>query len=132
MSAPFPLRDPWFRLAIGSLWFCGSMYVALGALACGYAVYTSFQVQSHVVSHAGPSILQSVASAAILLVGVLVGTANFVVAWGLRRHAKWAWIGALVIAAVYGPSGCLPFGAVIAYALLRAEVREAYLNQSQS
>jgi hypothetical protein len=62
----------------------------------------------------------------ITVVCVPVAGANFAAAVGLRRRKKWAWIAALVLAALYATSICLPFGAVIGYALLRGDVRRQF------
>lgn len=63
-----------------------------------------------------------------LLVGLVVAAFNFLAAWGLGRTRRWAWLLALVLGAIYLPSACLPFGAVIVAALVRDPVRKAYLG----
>ena len=49
------------------------------------------------------------------------GVVNFVAAWGLGARKMWGFIAALVLAAMYLPSGCMPFGAVLGYGLLGHE-----------
>jgi hypothetical protein len=66
-----------------------------------------------------------VAVASLALCGGLGGL-NIVAAIGLGRRAYWGWLMALVVGAIYVPSGCLPFGAVIVYALLREDARLAF------
>lgn len=62
----------------------------------------------------------------ILLVSGAFGLLNFVAAWGLGRRAKWAWIMTLILGGIYAPSGCMPFGAFLLYAMLNAEGRAQF------
>jgi uncharacterized membrane protein YedE/YeeE len=55
----------------------------------------------------------------IFLVSIVVSFLNFVVAYGLKKRRKWAWIGGLILGAIYTASICFPFGAVILFALFK-------------
>jgi uncharacterized membrane protein YdcZ (DUF606 family) len=55
----------------------------------------------------------------IFLVSIVVSFLNFVVAYGLKKRRKWAWIGGLILGVLYTPSICFPFGAVILFALFK-------------
>lgn len=60
--------------------------------------------------------------------GIGMGLANFVASWGLGQRAKWAWIAAVVLGAMYLPSGCMPFGGLVLYGLLQDDSRKAFFR----
>jgi ABC-type glycerol-3-phosphate transport system permease component len=115
--------DAWFRGAIGSLWFCGVVYLLLGLFIPSFLLTLSAE------DNFGPR----EATTLVVVFGVALACAvgNFVVAWALARRKSWAWIAAVVIGGLYAPSGCVIFGAVILYALLRGGVKDAYDAESR-
>ena len=72
------------------------------------------------------SIVGAVMAVPLLVVGIACGVGNFVIARGLSQRKKWAWIAGVVVGCIYAPSGCVPFGVVVLYALLRTGVKDAY------
>lgn len=75
---------------------------------------------------APPAAFTLALSIIMLLVCLGFGAGNFVVAWGLSRRAKWAWILALVLGGIYAPSGCLPFGVLVLYGMLNGDTRALF------
>jgi len=117
VSPPIDLdNDGWLKAAIGSLWFCGVTYVLIGLLF-------------PLIFLAGPGASEGeglIMFACLLPVGVACAVGNFVVARALSQRKKWGWIGGIVVGAIYAPSGCLIFGGIILYALLRPGFKDAY------
>jgi hypothetical protein len=112
------LNDGWMLGAKASLWFSGICYVLIGA---GSGVAVAFLPMEG--REAAINLLTLVFMAGF---SAVVGIANFAVAVGLSRRAKWAFVGALALAALYVTSACFPFGGVMLYALLRRDVRERF------
>lgn len=57
------------------------------------------------------------------------GVLNLVASRGLNKGRKWGWFVAMVLAAIYLGSACIPFGVVILVGLLRDDVRGIYLGK---
>lgn len=121
-----PIEDlAWIRYTRWTLWFCGAMYVAMGAFAGPLMGW--FMEQEQRDDPPLPAWFSTGMSVFLFAICAGFGAVNFLAAWGLGRGAKWAWILALLIGGIYTPSGCLPFGALILYGLLNEPVRKVYL-----
>ena len=102
---------------------CGALYFVLGAVFAAAFHAGAFDEPGQ---RPLPDPFRTVFTAASLALCGGFGGLNIVAAIGLGRRAYWGWLLALVVGAIYVPSGCLPFGAVIVYALLRADARLAF------
>lgn len=111
----------WVRVARYTLIGVGICYLLVGVVASA-GMFMKFQATK------APPALGLAVAAMIFVVSVAIGVANFVAASGLGSGKRWAWILTVVFGALYAPSICLPFGAVLLVAMLRAEVREAYMS----
>lgn len=115
-------QDPLLRYARWSLVFCGTMYVLLGLGFSGlFILMPLLEPQKGF-----PLLFGAVLGFFALLLCAGLGVVNFLVARDLARGRKWAWIGGLILGALYAPSICLPFGVLILYALLRESIRRAF------
>lgn len=112
------IDDGWMRASRALLWAIGTCYLLIGTATAALMLVAAPAASSDVES--------MIMVGVITVVCVPVAGANFAAAVGLRRRKKWAWIAALVLAALYATSICLPFGAVIGYALLRGDVRRQF------
>ena len=110
--------DPWIKFSVVTLWFCGAIYVLIGLVGVIFGALPALS------SARGGAAFGVLFGGMFLLVGVGCGIGNFVAAVGLARRRKWAWIVTVIIGGIYAPSGCLPFGAILLYAMLRKGVRE--------
>jgi hypothetical protein len=118
--------DPWVGYSRMTLFFVGGAYVLLGA-AMGLAFPSLLA--------ADPTVDPEVALAMGGTFGVIIfvfcaffGVLNFLAAFGLGQRAKWAWIMTLILGAIYAPSACLPFGAVLLYGMLNDRTRKAFMG----
>ncbi len=120
---------PWIRYARTTLQIVGVGYIVLG-LATAPLIYFSFMSDPDIATTlggAGPAIAISIA-AFTLLFAVGLGALNFFAASGLRYGRKWSWFATLILGLLYVPSLCLPFGAILLYAMLQERVRTLYLS----
>lgn len=117
--------DPWVGRSRLVLWFCGAMYLLLGVVLGVLFPLGSLADSS---SEAPPMVVAVVMGVLMFLVSAGWGLFNFVVAWGLGRGARWAWICGVIIGGIYAPSICLPLGAVLLYGLLNDATRKAYMG----
>jgi hypothetical protein len=117
-------NDSLFKLTIGTLWFCGVAYVLLTIVVLG-AYALPFVVGPGQVGAAEAGIMAVVGGFATGMMAA-IAAANFFAAWGLSRRKKWAWLLAVILGGLYAPSGCLPFGALILFTLLRSGVKESF------
>ncbi len=116
-------NDSYFKWAIRSIWFCGTCYLLLGLL-CPASMILLYSVAP--AGGGDEQIVNLITGIVMFPVGVACAIGNFVVASALKKRKKWAWIGGLIIGLLYAPSGCMPFGALILYGLLRNGVKQAY------
>ena len=111
------------RGAIVCLVACGLLYLVLGAAMAAV-------VQAGGLDEPGqdpmPAGVKAAFAAAALVVSGGFGALNLLAAVGLSRRAFWGWVLALIVGGIYVPTACLPFGAVIVYALLREDARLAF------
>ena len=117
--------DGWLKWAVVVLHFVGVAYVALGVCVGGILLMPMMMTCSLGASQ-DEAVVNAVMAPVMLLFSVAIGVVNFVVASALSKRKPWAWIGALILGGIYAPSICLPFGAVILYALLRPGLKQAY------
>lgn len=103
--------------------FVGVAYLGLGVvMAPLYTLILSIDGEG-----GGGSVVMGLVLGAMMLgLGVVFGALNFAAAWGLKRQAKWAWVLTVFLGVLYLPSGCLPFGAVLLYAMLSAPGRARF------
>ena len=118
-------EGPWIWVSQGVLVFTGGCYLLMGVGFGG--VYTFLPLM---VAPDDPEILVMVPFGILIgLIGVLIAGVNFAAAWGLGARKMWGYVMALIMAALYLPSGCMPFGAVLAYGLLIDEpTRKQFLK----
>lgn len=119
--------DGWLRGAIWSLRFCGAGYLLLGLAT---PLMLGFVIVAENSKGQGESVFMALGATLLFAVGAGCALMNFLVARALNRRQRWGWIGAIVAGAIYAPSGCMPFGALILYAVLRPGFRDAYLAAS--
>jgi hypothetical protein len=116
--------DPWVGYARMALWFCGVVYFLFG-LTLGPLMAMPFLMDPTLPENMGV-ILAVVFTVVTLVICGGFGLLNFVAAAGLGRGARWGWILALVVGAIYLPSACVPFGAVIMYGMLNDRTRKLF------
>lgn len=104
-----------------TLVFVGVCYMLLGVV-----MVPLFPMMAAADGNELPAGLSLIFSLFILAVAGGFGLLNFVAAWGLGRRAKWAWIMTLILGGIYAPSGCMPFGVFLLYAMLNAEGRAQF------
>lgn len=103
------------------LFFAGFAYLLM---ACGFPFYfTGYAMPPE--AGASPIIAWAVAIVCSLMFGFFA-ILNFAASSGLANGKKWAWVLSLVLGALYLPSCCFPFGALILFALLREKVRSVF------
>ncbi len=117
--------DFWLKASIWTLWFCGAVYLLLGC-CFPLALFLGPTLGNEAGGRPGETAVMMIFAVVMLAVGGGCAVGNFAVARGLARRQKWAWIGAVIAGGLYAPSGCLPFGAVLLYAMLRPGVKESY------
>ena len=117
-------EDLLFKMAVGSLWLCGVVYILLGAFI---PVLFIEDFMDDIASS------RAMVFGAIWIISFLISLAcalgNFVVAWALQKRKSWGWVAAIIVGAIYAPSTCLPFGVLILVAMLRSGVRDAYIRE---
>jgi hypothetical protein len=116
--------DPWVNRSRYTLWFCGVVYVLFG-LTLGPATATPMFLDP-TMDPTFPIVFGVVMTLFSLVLCGGFGLLNFVAAAGLARGAKWGWILALVIGAMYLPSVCVPFGAILLYGMLNDRTRKLF------
>jgi len=116
-------NDFWLKASIWTLWFCGACYLLLG---CCFPVAMFVGPLSEGGGRAGETAMVMVFAVVLFAVGGGCAVGNFAVARGLAQRKKWAWIGTVIVGGLYAPSGCLPFGALLLYAMLRPGVKETF------
>lgn len=115
---------PYLWVVYGCLIFCAFSYLALGlgmSLGGGMAWLMTDPGDPPM-----PEAIELGFSIMMLVVCAGVALLNVVAAFGLSRRAKWGWFVSLGLAALYAPSGCLPFGVAMLLVLLRTETRSAF------
>jgi len=117
--------DGWLKWAVVVLHFVGVAYVSLGVCLGGLFLMPMMMTSSFGVPQ-DEAVIHAAMAPVMLLFSAAIGVVNFVVAFALSKRKPWAWIGALILGGIYAPSICLPFGAVILYALLRPGLKQAY------
>ncbi|MEZ4236464.1 MAG: hypothetical protein R3F59_09955 [Myxococcota bacterium] len=108
------------------LWFCGVVYILIGILS-GPLMSLPLTGDPNMSASVQVAILVGF-SAVSCVAGVGMGVVNLVAAWGLGQGGKWAWFVAVGLGALYLPSGCLPFGAVMLYSLVNEKTRRLFLG----
>ncbi|MEE2828972.1 MAG: hypothetical protein VX498_07280 [Myxococcota bacterium] len=125
VEPPPPIESlKWVTWSRWSLWFCGACYLLLGPLLATFlgaivSMDPSFNEEAGLMATRAFAI-------GVGAIGVVVGALNFIVAAGLKRGRKWAWFGAIILGGTYAPSGCLPFGVLLLYAMFQKDVRRAF------
>ena len=118
-------EDLLFKMAVGSLWLCGVVYIPVGVFM------PALFLEDFVMDDIAPS--RAMVFGAIWIISFLISLAcalgNFVVAWALQKRKSWGWVAAIIVGAIYAPSTCLPFGVLILVAMLRSGVRDAYIRE---
>ncbi|MEZ4316756.1 MAG: hypothetical protein R3F61_04615 [Myxococcota bacterium] len=116
---------PWILVSQGVLVFTGGVYLLLGLFTGG--IYTLLPL---LMVNDDPGMLIMIPFGILmLLLGLVVGGANLAAAYGLGQRTMWGYVIALIMAALYLPSGCMPFGALLAYGLLFDErTRKQFLK----
>ncbi|MCK6505614.1 hypothetical protein L6R53_19815 [Myxococcota bacterium] len=104
-----------------TLVFVGACYLLLGIV-----MIPLFPMMAAADGNEVPPAVALGFSLFILVVAAGFGLLNFVAAWGLGRRAKWAWIMTIILGGIYAPSGCMPFGVLLLYAMLNAEGRAQF------
>jgi hypothetical protein len=116
-------REPWIAYVRWTLYFCGAVYLLLGCL------FGPFFGALPILDDSGdapPLALSLFLGALVMVVSFACGVFNFVAAWGLGQGKRWAWIASVIVGGIYAPSGCMPFGALILYGLLREPTRRIF------
>lgn len=115
---------PLVKLASWILAAVGLIYILLGALMA--------------VTYVGLGLAAAQGEEQVFLVVMGLGMGAFCAAFGvpmvaaavgLRRGDFWAWVIAVIVGGMFAPSICLPIGALLLYAMLVQETREAFLNR---
>jgi hypothetical protein len=121
-------RDlPWLGAARAALWVAGAGY-ALLSLGMPPLLYAAFALDPQFEGDpVAPWFGAGLGGFGLLCCGAFAA-ANFAVAAGLARGARWAWIGGLVLGGLYLPSACFPFGGALFYALLQPGARALFLE----
>ena len=118
-------RDPWVLAARYMLWLCGATYLLLGLGSLGLFVAMPLLADP---SEDFPPLVFWIPFALLSFgLTLVVALVNLAAAIGLGRGKRWAWIVTLILGATYAPSACLPFGAVLLYAMLNERTRRWYL-----
>jgi hypothetical protein len=118
--------DPWVGWSRTALWFCGVVYVLFG-LTLGPLMAAPFMLDPTMPEGLGVGLAVVMTVISLVICGGF-GLLNFVAAAGLGRGAKWGWILAVVVGAIYLPSGCFPFGGIILYGMLNDRTRKLFLE----
>ena len=121
-------KDRWFRAVGPILWVGGAAYLLFG-------LCFPFMMVAQVVERgagAEPPAPVLVMSLVFFVVGAGFAAVHFAIARGLARRKKWAWMGATIIGAIYAPSGCLPIGVLILWAMLCTGVKESYEAEARA
>ena len=120
-------EDLLFKISIGAIWFSGVMYILIG-LGVGALFMVPGVIGGELQEEFGV-LFSGIIGGVTAMVGLACAVGNFAVAYGLGRRRRWAWIGAVIIGAIYAPSGCFMIGLLILFAMLRSGVREAFLAE---
>ena len=116
-GADVDAESTWVLICQGVLAFCGLVYLLLGLVTGG--LYTIVPL---IAASEDPEMIVMVPFGIVmLLVSFLIAGANFAAAYGLGMRRMWAFVIALIMAALYLPSGCMPFGALLFYGLILHE-----------
>jgi hypothetical protein len=118
--------DPWVNYTRYALWFCGAIYFLFG-LGLGPLMSAPFLLDPTIPENMG-MIMAVVFTLVTLVICGGFALLNFIAAAGLARGAKWGWILAVVVGAIYLPSACVPFGAVILYGMLNDRTRKLFMS----
>jgi hypothetical protein len=117
----------WVGHAQSVLWFVGACYVLLGIV---FMPLYGWGMSQDMPPEVGVPFAIVTGLLGLVCCGGF-GVVNFVAAWGLGLRAKWAWILTLCLGAIYLTSACLPFGAVLLYAMLEDNGRKLFLERPQ-
>ncbi len=112
-------NDSLLKAARGTLWFCGAVYLLLGLVSLLMVVPLMLEGGEGIV-------VGLIMGVFMLAICGGIAAVNFVAAWGLGARKKWAWIVTIILGALYAPTGCLPLGVLLLYAMLRSGFKEAY------
>ena len=116
---------PWVKVSQAVLVGVGAIYVLLG-VGVG-AIYTLVPLM--LAAEEPDALVMLPFGILMLLCCAGFGIVNMVAAWGLGGRHKWGWILSLILGAMYLTSACMPFGAVLMYALLVDEpTRKLFLK----
>lgn len=115
-------RDGWVRWSRYLLMLIGVGYILIGL---GIAISFLLRDVPEVEGGAPTWIYPLSGGVGGCCTGVF-GIFNFVAANGLSNGRKWAWYLSILLGAMYVPSCCLPFGALIVYGLLRDTTRARF------
>ena len=120
-------EDGLMKAMVASLWFCGVFYLLLGVVLSPMIGWLMSQSPEGEL----PTWFNTVMGAILFAVSVACAAGNFAVARAIQKRRSWGWVGAVIIGAIYAPSGCFPFGLLILFAVLRPGVHEAYKSECE-
>jgi len=113
----------WVDYSRWVLWFTGGCYFVLGC-AVGPVMWWAYSDRSTDTKLAFKIAVCSGISSVVVCSGLAI--LNILIASGLKKRRRWAWLGAIIIGGLYAPSICLPFGVVLLYGMLQKDVRQAF------
>ena len=108
--------EQWIDYARYTRYFCGACYFLLAFL--GFPMFFGIGMADGMRDEEA---LIFGAIFGVLMFGIcaVVGVLNFVIANGLSKRRKWAWIGGIACGVLYLGSACFPFGAILLYAMFQ-------------
>jgi len=117
--------DAWVGYCRTVLWFCGLVYIALGLTLGPLA---GLPLLGDPNNRTMGIVLTVVYTLASLVVGGGLGLVNVIAASALGRGKKWGWYLTVALGALYLPSACCLFGAVLLYGTLNDKTRKLFLS----
>ena len=117
----------WIGRVRGILYLVGVMYIVLGVVGAPLISMGFMNDPSLTDDPVAPWLGYGTGALMFCCSGGF-GIFNFIAARGLKSGRKWAWILSLCLGGIYAPSACLPFGALILFGLLQADVRSVFLE----
>ena len=118
--------DPWVSYTRYALWFCGVIYFLFG-FTMGPLLGSLMMLDPTMPEGAATFMMVFMTVISLVICGGFA-VLNFIAAAGLARGAKWGWILAVVVGAIYLPSACVPFGAIIMYGMLNDRTRKLFMG----
>ena len=118
---------PWIGAVRGTLVFVGLCYLFLGVASVPLLVVTA-GADPAFEGTAFAAVFGWGSGAFMLCCSGGFGIFNFAAASGLKKGRAWAWYASMIMGAMYAPSICLPFGAVMLYGLLQPGARAVFID----